>query len=276
MNINTSEAAGVRYLHFGSDWVQGAMRIARPYALELDYTKEMMLPLLLRPDDWPRRVLLIGLGAASLTKFLWRYRPDAKLTVVEIDPQVEAVARQFFKLPDDPQRIQMQYADGADFIIQTKQKYDLILVDGFDNKARAGRLDTLPFYLDCKARLAKEGLLCINLLARRKSFNHSIQQIKEAFDGHVISFPSRDRRQRHTRSASANPAQRRIIIRYGDGERFLLDRLVAQGLHQRRLLRLSELQTTAQHLRQTTHLNLLPMLANLAASGHLKDGILQC
>ena len=45
MNINTSEAAGVRYLHFGSDWVQGAMRIARPYALELDYTKEMMLPL---------------------------------------------------------------------------------------------------------------------------------------------------------------------------------------------------------------------------------------
>ncbi|MDD2948733.1 MAG: spermidine synthase, partial [Rugosibacter sp.] len=102
MTVDISEAAGVRYLHFGSEWVQGAMRIARPYALELDYTKEMMLPLLLRPDDWPRRVLLIGLGAASLTKFLWRYRPDAKLTVVEIDPQVEAVARQFFKLPDDP------------------------------------------------------------------------------------------------------------------------------------------------------------------------------
>ncbi|MBH1976702.1 MAG: fused MFS/spermidine synthase, partial [Rhodocyclales bacterium] len=171
MTVDISEAAGVRYLHFGSDWVQGAMRIARPYALELEYTREMMLPLLLRPDDWPRRVLLIGLGAASLTKFLWRYRPDAKLTVVEIDPQVEAVARQFFKLPDDPQRIQIHHADGADFIIQTKQKYDLILVDGFDSKARAGRLDTLPFYLDCKTRLTSDGMLCVNLLARRKSFN---------------------------------------------------------------------------------------------------------
>jgi spermidine synthase len=48
LSIDISEEAGVRYLHFGSSWVQGAMRIARPWALELDYTREMMLPLLLR------------------------------------------------------------------------------------------------------------------------------------------------------------------------------------------------------------------------------------
>ena len=29
-SVDISEEAGVRYLHFGSDWVQGAMRIARP------------------------------------------------------------------------------------------------------------------------------------------------------------------------------------------------------------------------------------------------------
>jgi spermidine synthase len=90
MSVDISEEAGVRYLHFGSDWIQGAMRIARPYALELDYTREMMLPLLLRDANWPRRVLVIGLGAASVLKFLWRHRPAARLTVVEIDPQVVA------------------------------------------------------------------------------------------------------------------------------------------------------------------------------------------
>jgi spermidine synthase len=47
LNIDISEEAGVRYLHFGSSWIQGAMRIARPFALELDYTREMMVPLLL-------------------------------------------------------------------------------------------------------------------------------------------------------------------------------------------------------------------------------------
>lgn len=263
MNINTSEAAGVRYLHFGSDWVQGAMRIARPYALELDYTKEMMLPLLLRPDDWPRRVLLIGLGAASLTKFLWRYRPDAKLTVVEIDPQVEAVARQFFKLPDDPQRIQMHHADGADFIIQTKQKYDLILVDGFDSKARAGRLDSLPFYLDCKAHLASDGMLCVNLLARRKKFTHSIDRLKEAFDGQLIAFPSRDNGNAiaiglNTAVSPARPAGVDPSLESPLGMPTSTDLLGA-----------------ANQLKKMTHLSLLPALAGIAQSHLMAGGVLQ-
>jgi spermidine synthase len=38
-SIEISEERGVRYLHFGSPWVQGAMRIARPWALELEYTR---------------------------------------------------------------------------------------------------------------------------------------------------------------------------------------------------------------------------------------------
>ncbi|AJP48900.1 spermidine synthase [Rugosibacter aromaticivorans] len=251
MNINISEEAGVRYLHFGSGWVQGAMRIARPFALELDYTKEMMLPLLLHPDDWPQRVLLVGLGAGSLCKFLWRYRPEARLTVVEIEPRVEAAARQFFKLPDDPRRIRLHFADGADFMIQSKQRYDLILVDGFDSNARAGRLDSLPFYLDCKAHLADDGLLCANLLARRKNFSHSIKQIEAAFDDHVIVVPSRDEGNAiAVASANQSNAVSPAPI-------------------------FTELQAAAQHLRQATHLNLLPMLANLAASGHFKDGMLQ-
>ncbi len=179
--------------------------------------------------------------------------------MVEIEPQVEAVARQFFKLPDDPQRIQIHHADGADFIIQTKQKYDLILVDGFDNKARAGRLDALPFYLDCKARLAKEGLLCINLLARRKSFNHSIQQIKEAFDGHVISFPSRDEGNAIA-LASANQPNAASPTPSG----WIPLRIT-----------FAELQTAAQALKKSTHLNLLPALTGIAQSGLIAGSTLQ-
>ena len=49
-SIEVSEEAGVRYLHFGSRWVQGAMRVQRPWALELEYTREMLLPLVLRPE----------------------------------------------------------------------------------------------------------------------------------------------------------------------------------------------------------------------------------
>ena len=66
--IEVSEQAGVRYLHFGSEWIQGAMRISRPNALELAYTKDFMAAILLRPEA--KRFLLIGLGAVSIAKFI--------------------------------------------------------------------------------------------------------------------------------------------------------------------------------------------------------------
>lgn len=250
-DIDVSETAGVRYLHFGSDWVQGAMRIARPFALELEYTREMMLPLLLRDDTWPRRVLLIGLGAGSLTKFLWRYRPDAKLTVIEIDPRMEAVAQIHFKLPDDPERIKLRIADGADFVAVSKQRYDLILVDGFDADARANALDTLPFYLNCRARLANDGLLCINLLSRRKDFSKSLARIKEAFDGKALAFPSCD---------SGNAI---AIAREPHDESAVPQRLS-----------FAELATEAKRLKKVTGLDLAGALGRLAISGKVRGGAL--
>src|SRR5687767_9269282 len=141
MTIEVSERKGVRYLHFGSHWIQGAMRIARPWALELEYTRDMMMPLVFRPErDWPASVLQIGLGAASLTRFLYRHRPAARLTVVELVPEVVAAARQFFKLPEDPARLRIEIAEGHDYITARRQRYDLILVDGFDAKGRPGML----------------------------------------------------------------------------------------------------------------------------------------
>ena len=59
-------------------------------------------------------------------------------------------------------------------------------VDGFDATARTGRLDTLPFYLDCRARLADDGLMCVNLLSRRKDFRQSVARLEKAFDGRAV------------------------------------------------------------------------------------------
>ena len=193
MEILVSEEAGVRYLHFSSDWIQGAMRIARPYALELEYTREMMAALLLRPEpNWPRKVLLIGLGAASLTKFLHRHRPDAKLTIVEIEPAVVAAARQHFRLPDDDARLRIVIGDGADYVADAKTRFDLILVDGFDHHARAGVLDTAAFYVNCRARLAPQGVFAANLFGRSRGFKASIARIDASFDGRSMVFPSLD------------------------------------------------------------------------------------
>ena len=187
--IQVSEAHGVRSLHFGSPWVQGAMRVSRPYALELEYTRELLLPLLLRDDDaWPRSVLQVGLGAASITRFLWKHRPNAKLRVVEMAPEVVAAARQFFKLPDDPARIAIDIAEGHAWLSTHRGRYDLVVVDGFDERGRAGMLDSVPFYLNAAQRLATDGMLAVNLLTRRKSAAPAIGRLGGAFGERVLEL----------------------------------------------------------------------------------------
>ncbi|MEZ5613608.1 MAG: fused MFS/spermidine synthase [Rhodocyclaceae bacterium] len=245
--IDISEEAGVRYLHFGSDWIQGAMRISRPWALELDYTREMMTALLLRPEpDWPRKVLLIGLGAASLTKFLYRHRPQAELTVVEIEPAVVAAARRYFKLPLDPRRIRIEIADGVDWLAASDETFDLILVDGFDADARAGALDTLPFYRACRAHLGEAGLLSVNLLGRNRGFRASVDRIRKAFETRAMVFPSCDHGNAIVFAAAGEPVR----------------------------TALSDLSLAALALRKRTGLNLLPTLARLAQWQTCPGGLL--
>jgi spermidine synthase len=190
-SIEISEQSGVRYLHFGSDRVQGAMRIARPWSLELEYTREMMMALLLcAGPQWPASVLQVGLGSASVTKFLYRNRPKARITVVEIAPEVVTAARQFFKLPDDSARLATVIGDGHDYMATVRRHFDFILVDGFDDAGLAGALDTVPFYLNCRARLTAAGMMAANLLGGERGAKASARRIGEAFDDRVLVLPS--------------------------------------------------------------------------------------
>ncbi len=245
--IDIREEAGVRTMHFGSDWIQGAMRIARPWRLELDYTREMMASLLLRDDArFPRNALLIGLGAASLTRFLYRYYPSTKLTVVEIEPRVVAAARQFFKLPDDPLRLNIVIADGSHYIAERNKTYDLILVDGYDADAHPGELNMLPFYQMCRARLNDNGVLAVNLLGRSRGYQASLERIKTAFDERALAFPSCD---------SGN-----VIALAATGEKIEAP--------------ISELKQQVREVKEKTGLNLLPTLARLEHAKSCPGGIL--
>jgi spermidine synthase len=245
-SIEISEEAGVRYLHFGSRWVQGAMRIARAWALELDYTRDMMLPLLLRGEGFPRSVLLIGLGAASQTKFLYRHFAGTALTVVEIEPAVVAAARQFFKLPDDP-RVRIEIADGNGYVATTHKRFDFILVDGFNAKGHAGALDTTLFYRHCRSRLAPHGVLATNLFTRSRSARPSVARIAAEFDGRAIALAPCD---------SGNTAAFAAVGDPIDAE-------------------LSELSERARVLRAETGLNLLPTLARFARAPGNRGGRLR-
>ncbi|MDR3158751.1 MAG: spermidine synthase [Zoogloeaceae bacterium] len=190
--VEVSETEHLRYLHFGSEWIQGAMRIARPWALEIAYTREMLLPLLLCAEPL-RHCLVVGLGAASQLKFLYRHFPSARFRVLEINPDVPPVARRFFRLPDSP-RIEVVITDAAAWMTANAPQacFDLILQDGFDAAGSSGALSGAAFYARCHAALAAGGAFSCNLLGYRRGFQANLRRIRRAFSGHSLHFPSSD------------------------------------------------------------------------------------
>lgn len=66
--VDFSELGGFRYLHFGSEWIQGGMRINRPYSLALEYQQYMLALLFFRPE--PKNILQLGSAPADLRNTL--------------------------------------------------------------------------------------------------------------------------------------------------------------------------------------------------------------
>ena len=152
-----SEHDGVRYLHLGTPWVQGAMRIARPQAIELEYVQRMLAWMLWRPaaELSHGHAVQLGLGAGTLTRFCHQRLRMQRTTAVEINPSVIAACRQWFRLPADDARLAVVCADAGDWIgaAERAQTVSVLFVDLYDHDAAAPVLDDEAFYRDCRNAL---------------------------------------------------------------------------------------------------------------------------
>jgi spermidine synthase len=186
--VTLSEQDGVRYLHFGTEWVQGAMRIRKPDWPELEYAQQMMAWMLFL--EQPRAIAQLGLGAATLTKFCYRQFPQALVTGVELNPSVVAICSSMFKLPSDDEHLQVLEMDAMDFVMDPDniEAFDVLQCDLYDATARGPVLDTPEFYQACNACLAEDGVMTVNLFGDHPSFKKNIKAMRFAF-GQVICLP---------------------------------------------------------------------------------------
>jgi len=181
--LEVTEERGLRVLHLGSRAIQSAMRMNRPWDLELAYTRAMIGVLMFNP--LPQDVLMIGLGGGSLAKFIRKQRPQTRITAVEIDPRVIAAARTHFELPPDDATLSVVEADGALYVRQHPGSADIILLDGFDAGNQVEALTTQTFYAACRRALKPGGMLVVNLWGRDSEFAEYFARLTRAFDGEV-------------------------------------------------------------------------------------------
>jgi spermidine synthase len=195
-----SEIDGVRYLHLGTPWVQGAMRISRPQRIELDYVQRMLASLLWRDTEelGQGHAVQLGLGAGAITRFTVQAL-GLRTTVVEINEQVLGACRAWFRLPAEGPGFAAVIADAGRWIVSPagealRGQVSLLHVDLYDHEAAAPVLDDESFYAACRALLAPGGVMAVNLFGRHSSFAQSQARIAAAFgDNQVWSLrPTRE------------------------------------------------------------------------------------
>lgn len=195
--VTFSDHGDTRYLHLGTEWVQGSMDMRRPHELHLEYVQRMMAWLLfMDPDSVPKRhAMQFGLGAASLTKFC-RRKLRMQTTAIELNPQVVAACRLWFRLPPDDERLSVILGDAGEVAAHEhwRAQVDALQVDLYDHEAAAPVLDSRRFYGDCRTLLTPDGCMTVNLFGRDVSYDESLARIVAAFgEGAVWAFrPTRE------------------------------------------------------------------------------------
>ncbi len=189
--VTFSESGGIRYLHFGSELIQGAMRIREPDEIYLEYNQQMMAWLLFLETKPGMRIAQLGLGTGALAKFQHRYYPSVKTIVVELNPAVIVAARSMFFTPDDDRKLDTLQLDAKAFVKDRNYQgqFDAVQVDLYDAICDGPAASSLEFYKGCYDILKGPGVMTVNLFSRHKSFDVNLKNICEAFDNRVLLFP---------------------------------------------------------------------------------------
>tara|TARA_R110000787_G_scaffold49111_5_gene117950 strand:- start:65524 stop:66372 length:849 start_codon:yes stop_codon:yes gene_type:complete len=124
---------------------------------------EMMVHTPLLANGAAKRVLIIGGGDGGCLREALRHPGVEKVTMVEIDPTVVDLSREYLPMHsdgafDDP-RTDLVIADGLKYVAESDEKFDVIIVDSTDPIGPGEVLFTDAFYRDCKARLTDNGVM---------------------------------------------------------------------------------------------------------------------
>lgn len=152
----------------GHQAVESLIDLKEPHRLQHPYARTMMAGLLYRPDA--SACLLVGLGGGAIVRFLNHHFPDLRLDVVEIDPVVVRLSREYFgNVPGPHTRILVE--DAFDFLARTGERYDLILMDVHLNPSEQTDRSGVPVHLKTEAflrgfqeRLRPGGVVLFNMI----------------------------------------------------------------------------------------------------------------
>ncbi|MBU3560434.1 spermidine synthase [Polynucleobacter hallstattensis] len=188
----TQDLGGIRTLRFGKQGTrQSVVKMGDLDYLGLPYAKSAMIGLAF--TEQLDRILVLGVGAGNIPMFLRKHYSDAQIDVIDIDPQIIGLAKQYFNFVEDD--LLHAYAqDGRAFIENVQKPYDLIFLDAYTAAGIPKHLATKDFLLSLKKALKPSGAIVANIWSTPKVnplYRSMLRTYQEAFhEVYILRVPT--------------------------------------------------------------------------------------
>lgn len=128
------------------------------------YDYAMAAPLMVEgkaPEEC--ETLILGMGTGTYATQCRKYYGDIYLEGVEIDERITELAREYFYLPED---VPVTTYDGRAFLNAVDRKYDVIMVDAYQDITIPFQMSSFEFFSLVKAHLKENGVMVVNMNMR--------------------------------------------------------------------------------------------------------------
>jgi spermidine synthase len=162
----TQDVDGIRTLRFGQHGPrQSVVKKGDHDYLGLPYARSAMIGLAF--TEQLDRILVLGVGAGNIPMFLRKYYSDAQIDVIDIDPQIIVLAKEYFNFLED-RRLHAYAQDGREFIENVQKPYDLIFLDAYTAAGIPKHLVSKEFLVTLKGALKPSGVVVANMWSTPK------------------------------------------------------------------------------------------------------------
>lgn len=159
-------------------FTESSINLSDPGALVIEYARYMTLGLAYAPKV--ERILEIGLGGGSIVSYLSRALPDATIVTVELDKDVVALAKKYFRFKET-ENLQTVVSDGRAFLMRNDERWDVILLDAYRGPFVPFHLLTREFYALVKSRLNPGGVVVQNIEPSTMLFDSATATLNSVF-----------------------------------------------------------------------------------------------
>lgn len=174
--LSTNVLFGVQSVYIKDDTLTG-----------MYYDYALAAPLMLEQPAAPHDMLILGMGTGTYATQCRRYFDAMTVEGVEIDEKITALARDYFAL--DAQ-VPVTTYDGRAFLAGTDKKYDVIMVDAYQDITIPFQMSTQEFFSMVRAHLTENGVMIVNMNMisdREDGINAYLQDTIAAVFDHVYT-----------------------------------------------------------------------------------------